>query len=524
MELIRELVKTLAKGKNLDKNRAERIKTEWAKKYNRTIPLSSEILAAANPLERKKILRALVTKPTRTMSGVSVIAVMTKPAPCPGKCIYCPVSKIAPKSYTGFEPSAMRARRNEFDSYRIVQNRLKQLHNVGHTTDKNEIIIQGGTFTALPWKYQYDFVKGIFDALNQYGCCIRENPCKKHQAKTLKDSQKINETADNRVVSLIIETRPDFCSEKHIRQMLELGATRVELGLQSVYDSILKKIKRGHDVLTAKKAIKELKNAGFKVDFHVMLGLPSSTKKKDIEMFRILFSDDGLKPDGLKIYPCAVIKGSKLYELWRKGKYKPINDKYIIDILKEVKTKYIPPYVRIKRIMRDIPSNLVEAGYKHINLRQMIFDELKKEDKKCKCIRCREIGQKYKNEGKLPKDVQLYTLKYMASGGVEYFISFEDKKQGILLGFARLRIVNNKAFLRELHIYGLSAPLTEIKGLKSDVFIQHKGLGKKLLAEAEKITRKSGIKELLVLSGVGAKEYYRKLGYKDKDFYVAKVI
>ncbi|MFH0868768.1 MAG: tRNA uridine(34) 5-carboxymethylaminomethyl modification radical SAM/GNAT enzyme Elp3 [archaeon] len=517
---IRELVKKLSSARKLDKSKAERIKTEWAKRYNRTIPLSSEILAASSPAEKKKIVRALVTKPTRTMSGVSVIAVMTKPAPCPGKCIYCPTSKIAPKSYTGHEPSAMRALRNEFDPYRIVQNRLKQLHNVGHTTNKNEVIIQGGTFTALPWNYQYQFVKGIFDALNQFECCTRENPCKKHKARDLKTSQKINEAADNRVVSLIVETRPDFCTKKHIQQMLMLGATRVELGLQSVYDDILKGVKRGHDVEAAKKAIKDLKNAGFKVDLHVMLGLPGSTKKKDIEMFRILFSDEGLKPDGLKIYPCAVLKGAKLHDIWKAGNYKPVNDRYIMDVLKEAKTSYIPEYVRIKRIMRDIPSNLVEAGYKSLNLRQMLFNEMQKEGKTCRCIRCREIGHRYKNEGKLPKNVELLTFKYPASCGTEYFISFEDKKQGILLGFARLRIANGKAFLRELHVYGLAAPLTKIKSFA--LVVQHKGLGKKLLAEAEKIAKKNGIKELLVLSGAGVKKYYEMTGYLRKGYYMAK--
>lgn len=520
MEPIRELVHQLTSVRKLDKSKAERIKTAWAKKYSRTIPLSSEILKAAKPEEKKKILRALITKPTRTLSGVSVIAVMTKPAPCPGKCIYCPTSKIAPKSYTGAEPSAMRARRNEFDSYRIVQNRLTQLHNVGHTTGKNEVIIQGGTFTALPWKYQYDFIKGIFDALNQFGCCTREKPCKNHKAKDLKAAQKINETAENRVVSLIIETRPDFCDEKHIKQMLELGATRVELGLQSVYDEILKKIKRGHSVEAAKKAIKDLKNAGFKVDFHIMLGLPGSTKASDIKMFKILFSDDDLKPDGLKIYPCAVIRGSELHGIWRAGKFEPRDDRYIIDVLKEAKTKYIPTYVRIKRIMRDIPGNLVEAGYKSLNLRQMLFNEMQKEGKICKCIRCREIGQRYKHEGKLPKNVKLQILCYKASGGTEYFISFEDQKQGILLGFARLRLTDSKAFLRELHIYGLSVPLAQTKDF--ELGVQHKGLGKKLLAEAEKIARKNKVRELLVLSGIGVKEYYRNLGYKDKGFYVAR--
>jgi elongator complex protein 3 len=285
--------------------------------------------------------------------------------------------------------------------------------------------------------------------------------------------------------------------------------------LQSVYDNILQKIKRGHDVNEAKRAIKELKDAGFKVDLHIMLGLPGSTKKKDIEMFRILFDDENLRPDGLKIYPCAVVKGSQLYNDWRKGKFKPRDNKYILEVLKEVKTKYIPPYVRIKRIMRDIPGNLVEAGYKSLNLRQMLADELKEKGLRCRCIRCREIGHR---QGKLPMRIALKVIEYEASGGKEFFISLEDITQDILFGFARLRITDDKAFLRELHVYGESVPFE--KSIKSAS--QHKGLGKSLLKETEKIAEENNRKELFVLSGIGVRDYYRKLGYKLSGFYMTK--
>jgi len=541
---MRELAGMLASAQRLDKDKAERIKTEWAKKHNRTIPLSSEILAVANPDETKKIIRALVTKPTRTLSGVSVVAVMTKPAGCIGRCTYCPTAENAPKSYTGHEPSTMRAIRNNYDEYKNVQNRLTQLHKVGHSTDKNEVIIQGGTFTWLPWDYQYNFIKNILDAFNQYGCCTKEKPCNKHKAETIEDSHRINETAQNRVISLIIETRPDWCKPAHIKQMLQLGATRVELGLQSTYDEVLEKIKRGHDLQECKRAIKDLRNAGFKVDLHIMLGLPGSTKEKDIEMFKILFEDSDLRPDGLKIYPCGVIKGSELYEDWRAGKFIPKDDKYILEVLKEAKIKYIPLYCRIKRIMRDIPGNLVEAGYKSLNLRQMLFNQMEKEGKKCRCIHCREVGHHFKFFGRLPKSSELVVFSYEASGGTEHFISFEDKKQDILLGFARLRI-GEKAFLREMHVYGQMIPVTsspqpsvfslpdnqgrrpktqDLKLRTEDLVMQHKGLGKKLLAKAEEIAKQSGKKELLVLSGVGVREYYRKRGYEKKGCYMSKTI
>jgi elongator complex protein 3 len=506
---MRDLVKLLLKQRHLDRATVEKLKLDWAEKHKTKIPLSSQILAATTSKEAVKLKKFLVTKPTRTISGVATVALMTKPAGCPGRCTYCPTTAGVPKSYTGFEPSTMRAQRNEYDSYRIVKNRLKQLKSVGHSTDKCEVIIQGGTFTWLPWSYQKKFVKRAYDAFND------------KDAKDLEEAKKLNEKAKHRVVSLIVETRPDYCEEKHIQQLLKLGCTRVELGLQSVYDDVLKKIKRGHDLQTCKNAIKDLKNAGFKVDLHIMLGLPGSTKKSDTEMFKILFEDPDLRPDGLKIYPCAVLKGSQLYKDWKAGRYKPINDKYIVDVLSEVKAKYIPAYVRIKRIMRDIPSNYIEAGYTYPNLREFVQKRLTEKDQKCRCIRCREVGHKFLKEDISPKNLQILVLRYQASEGEEFFISVEDVKNDILIGFCRLRLAENKAFIRELHVFGQELPLDTVD---KNIIIgaQHKGFGKKLLKTAEQIAKQHKLKELFVLSGVGVKEYYRKLGYKDKDFYGIK--
>ncbi|MBI2040620.1 MAG: tRNA uridine(34) 5-carboxymethylaminomethyl modification radical SAM/GNAT enzyme Elp3 [DPANN group archaeon] len=524
-------MKTLIDGllglPKLDKNSIERVKVKWAEKNGGQIPLGSDILKELAGLQGKgaeKLRQALVTKPTRTMSGVSTIAVMTKPAGCVGRCTYCPTSAIAPKSYTGYEPSTMRAIRNNYDPYKIVQNRLAQLHSVGHNTDKNEVIVQGGTFTWMPWDYQYNFVKYIFDAFNQFGCCTKDEPCENHFAETIEQSHKINETAKNRVVSLIIETRPDWCHQKEIQELLSLGATRVELGLQSIYDFVLEKIKRGHNLAEAKQAIRELKDAGFKVDLHIMLGLPGSSKELDKEMFRIIFEDEDLRPDGLKIYPCGVIKGSELYEQWKRGEYEPINDDYIAEVLAEIKTKYIPPYVRIKRIMRDIPSNYVEAGYKSTNLRQMVHGHLKSRRVKCRCIRCREVGHRYNEFKVLPSEIKLQWLEYAASGGKEIFLSFEDIEQDILLGFLRLRLCENGiAFIRELHVYGEAIAIGEPAN-NNPLAAQHKGLGKKLLAEAESVAKKNNCEILKVLSGVGVKEYYKKLKYADDGFYISKAL
>ncbi len=521
------LIQELLALPKLDKNSIERVKVKWAEKNGGQIPLGSDILkelAGLHNMRAEKLRHALVTKPTRTMSGVSTIAVMTKPAGCVGRCTYCPTSAIAPKSYTGYEPSTMRAIRNNYDPYKIVQNRLAQLHSVGHNTDKNEVIVQGGTFTWMPWNYQYNFVKDIFDAFNQFECCTKETPCDTHAAKTIEVSQKINETTKNRVVSLIIETRPDWCHQKEIQELLSLGATRVELGLQSIYDFVLEKIKRGHDLAEAKRAIRELKDAGFKVDLHMMLGLPGSSKELDKEMFRIIFENEDLRPDGLKIYPCGVIKGSELYEQWRRGEYEPINDDYIAEVLAEIKTKYIPPYVRIKRIMRDIPSNYVEAGYKSTNLRQMVQNYLSHRGIKCHCIRCREVGHRWTDFVGLPDKFALQKLEYSASGGKEIFLSFENAEQDSLLGFLRLRLCSNGiAFVRELHVYGEAVAIGEITD-DNMLTAQHRGYGKKLLAEAERLARVHGYKTLKVLSGVGVKEYYKKLGYVDDVFYVTKVL
>jgi elongator complex protein 3 len=505
-EAIRELALAILRLENNNRIDVEKVKLKWTSKYHAKIPLNSSLLETVSGVDREKLRALLKTKPTRTLSGVSTIAIMTAPMGCIGRCTYCPSSAIAPKSYTGYEPSAMRARRNNWDSYKIVKNRLDQLNAVGHSTAKNEVIIQGGTFTWLPWSYQENFIKRAFDAFNGT------------DSANLEEAHRLNEDSPNRVVALIIETRPDWCKSNHIEQMLQLGATRVELGLQSIYDNVQEATMRDHGLDETKRAIKELKDAGFKVDLHVMLGLPKTTKKMDIEMFRVLFEDPDIRPDGLKIYPTAVIPGTLLHYQWTKGQFKPKNEKYIIDVLTEVKPKYIPPYCRIKRVMRDIPSTKIAAGYQHLNLRQIIHGNLSGKGLACRCIRCREVGQKFKTAGLLPKTVQLKTIEYEASGGKEFFISFEDEEQDILLGFARLRITDDKAFLRELHVYGEAVPIAE----NIESATQHKGLGKKLLAEAERLAKESGRKELLVLSGVGVKKYYEKLGYGRKGYYMVK--
>jgi elongator complex protein 3 len=495
---MKQLIKQLLE-KPLSYTEINELKKKYAGRYKSKLPLNSDILSAATPNQRAKLVKFLKTKPTRTISGVSVIAIMTPPTPCPGRCIYCPQGDNAPKSYTGFEPAAMRAQLNNFDAYKQVQNRLWQLNSIGHNTSKNELIIMGGTFPSATWKYQKKFIKEAFCGFNN------------KQSKTLLEAQKINETTDNRVVGLTIETRPDYINPK---QFLELGTTRVELGVQSTSDAILKKVCRGNTVSDVVKATQELKDSAFKVLYHIMPGLPGSTFNSDVQMFKTLFEDERFKPDMLKIYPCLVIKGTKLYNMWKAGKYTPVDEEYMIKLLEEV-YKICPKWIRIMRVQRDIPAPHIEAGPKKSNIRQMVLRKIKQS----KEIRFREVGHTARLRNISPKNSEIVIENYKASGGTEYFISAEDVEQDILLGFCRLRIPKQEeAMIRELHVYDIVAPIG--KSGKT----QHTGLGKELLANAEQIAREQGKKQMIIISGVGVREYYRKLGYTLKDNYMHKTL
>ena len=337
--------------------------------------------------------------------------------------------------------------------------------------------------------------------------------------------QKQNEKAKHRIIGLTLETRPDYINEKEIERMRRLGCTRVEIGVQSLDNSILKLNQRGHKVEQTIKATKLLKDAGFKICYHIMPNLPGSTPAKDLNVFKRLFNGPEFQPDMLKIYPTVVVKGSKLYSQWKKGKYKPYTDKQLLNLLVKIK-QVIPSYVRINRLIRDIPSISIEGGNKISNLREMVQKEAIKRGTPCQCIRCREVRNLYF----CPKNVKLNSIKYPASGGVEYFLDYEDVKNDKLLAFTRLRlpqhptpktqnpILRGCAIIRELHTYGHLVPINQRKQQAA----QHLGLGKKLMAQAEKIALKNGYQRMAVISGVGVREYYRKLGYKLKETYMVK--
>ncbi len=478
-----------------------------------------ELTQAGKLKPNPKLKKLLKTRTVRSLSGITAVTVITSPRPqwslgksisCPGNCLYCPNEKNMPKSYLANEPACMRAELTNFDPYKQTRARLDSLRATGHSTDKIELIVLGGSWTAYPKQYQSWFIKRCFDACNQ------------SPSSTLKQAQKRNETADNRIIGITLETRPDYITTKEIKRMRKLGCTRVELGVQSIYNNVLEYNRRGHDLKTSIAATQLLKNAGIKVTYHIMLNLPKSNLKKDKEMFEELFSNSDFQPDQLKIYPCVVIKTAPLYKLWKQGKYKPYTQKQLISLVIEIKKK-VPPYVRIIRVIRDIPSQSIVAGNKVSNLRQVIKN---KAGNICRCIRCREIKSA---KAKL-KNIELKRREYSASQGKEIFLSFEDVKQDKLLAFLRLRITSqwtlpilkNSAIIRELHTYG---HVVKISHKSNTRLVQHKGLGKKLMKLAEKIVKtETEFKKISVISGIGVRGYYRKLGYKLKNEYMIKEI
>ena len=533
-----------------------KLKIRLAKKYGlNKIPSNIEILLHHS--NYRVIPRELITKPTRALSGVNVVAIMTKPHRCPhGKCITCPGGPKSefgdvPQSYTGNEPATKRAIRNNYDPFLQVMNRLEQYIVLGHPPQKVELIIMGGTFPALNRTYQEEFVKYAIKALNDFSdrfytsrgyfkfkefkefFMLPGNIEDKQRAKkimnklltlktktTLKYEQKRNEKSRVRLVSFVIETRPDYAFLEHGNEMLRLGATKVEIGVQSVYEEALEAINRSHSVMDSIKATQIMKDLGFKINYHMMPGLPGVSKEKDLEGLKELFKNPDFRPDMLKIYPTMVIKGTVLYDWWVKGKYKPLTTREAIELLAVFKSD-IPKYVRIMRVQRDIPTFATEAGVDITNLRQKLQEYMVKKGLKCGCIRCNEVGRVKELKG-IPK---IKVMRYEASAGIEYFISAEY--DNAILGFARLRlpyqslrpeITKNSALLRELHVYG------DIIAIGKKGKFQHRGWGKKLLAKAEEIAKKEGKNKIVVISGIGVREYYRKLGYRKQGPYMIKKI
>jgi len=443
---------------------------------------------------------------TRTISGVTPLAVMTQPMACPGHCVYCPTYSAIPQSYTPESPAVLRGIQCDYDAARQVRLRLKAFSDMGHPTDKIELIIMGGTFLATPPEYQYAFIKGCYDALND------------EESSTLEEAKHLNETATHRCTGLCIETRPDWCGPDEIERMFAFGTTRVELGVQTLDESVFQLVRRGHGVEEVVRATTLLKEHGFKVHYHWMPGLPGSTPEKDLEMSRQLFADPRFRPDGLKLYPTMVVEGTELEKWYRQGRYQPYPRDVMIDLVADIKA-IIPRYVRISRVLRDIPSKFIVAGCRD-SLRGIVKERMKQKGTACRCIRCREYGHRVMG-GRETGEPQLVRTDYEASGGTEIFLSFEDTDE-TLFGLLRLRLqeASPAAVVRELHVYGPEVPLRRQDAMAA----QHKGLGKSLLREAERIARDEfHAGQMAVLSGAGARDYYRtEFGYNHRGGYMTR--
>ncbi len=524
-KLSSEILERLQVLESPSRDDVNKVKIDVCRKYRSpSIPSNSEILQLLPESLFPRLKGLLTGKQVRSASGVTTVAVMPKPWGCPhGKCTYCPGGPDVgvPRAYTGKEPAVMRALEADYDPYLQVKSRVSQLRAMGHDVDKVELILVGGTFPFMPVAYQEDFVKRCFDALNQV------------ESGSLEHAKRIAETAQVKNVGVTVETRPDWSRRVHVDHLLYMGVTRVEIGVQTLYDDVYERIHRDHSVADVVEATRTLKDSALKVGYHMMLGLPGCDRERDLAAFRRMFENSDFKPDMLKIYPCLVTPGTRLHEEWKRGEYKPYSTEEAADIIAEVK-RFIPPWVRVMRIQREIPSDGIADGVKQGNLRQLVQDGLAKRGITCQCIRCREVGQQLMKNGNSPEleNIKLKRTTYESAGGTEVFLSFEDTKQKILIGYLRLRIPSEQshrleivgkkaALVRELHVLGQTVPV----GVRSETAFQHKGYGARLIAEAERIgSEECDRKKMVIISALGTRRYYARFGYQRDGPYVSKTL
>jgi len=505
-ELGLRIISAIKSGEVKSRDEVQRMKIELCGELGlKDVPPNSSILKEADPEDRGLVEPLLTKKPMRTMSGVAVVAVMTSPHPCPhGKCLYCPggVENGSPQSYTGKEPAARRAERNNFDPYLQVKDRIDQLTAIGHKTDKIDLIIMGGTFTSREQEYQEWFIKRCLDAMNG------------EDSDDIMDAQNKNETSAHRCIGLTVETRPDVFGDEQAEKAMMLGATRVELGVQIIDDDILSRSKRGHGVQAVIDSTRSCKSHGLKVCYHIMPGLPGSDPKKDLECFRRVFDDPDFRPDMLKFYPTLVISGTELYDMWSRGEYVPYNVDVAVDLLSKMKA-LVPEYTRIQRVERDIPAPQITAGILKSNIRQIVQENMAAKGMECRCIRCREVGHTGETLEE-PDIVEQKVIEYDSCGGKEIFVSLEYNDS--IVGYVRLRIdETDSATVRELKVYGKIASI----GTEGEDW-QHRGFGKELMLEAERLALLNNKKRMRVTSGIGVREYYRALGYSLEAPYMIK--
>lgn len=526
-EIIKELLAAQKERKDVNLNS---VKCQISSKYGLSSqPKIVDIIAAMPPEYKKVLLPKLKAKPVRTASGIAVVAVMCKPHRCPhinmtgNICVYCPGGpdsdfEYSTQSYTGYEPTSMRAIRARYDPFLQTRHRVEQLQQLGHSVDKVEFIVMGGTFMCLPEDYRDRFIRSLHDALSG------------HTSSSVAEAVRYSERARTKCIGITIETRPDYCLKRHLGDMLQYGCTRLEIGVQSVHEDVARDTNRGHTVKAVCESFQLAKDAGFKVVAHMMPNLPNVDWERDLDQFVELFENPAFRMDGLKIYPTLVIRGTGLYELWKTGRYRSYPPGFLVDLIARI-LALVPPWTRVYRVQRDIPMPLVTSGVEHGNLRELALARMKDFGTRCRDVRTREVGIQEIHHKVQPDQVELVRRDYVANGGWETFLSYEDPRQDILVGLLRLRkcspdtfrpeLVNGCSIVRELHVYGSVVPVSARDPTK----FQHQGFGTLLMEEAERIARdEHGSRKLAVISGVGTRNYYRKLGYELDGPYMSKLL
>ncbi|CAI5952900.1 unnamed protein product [Closterium sp. NIES-65] len=524
-EIVRAMIDGVRAGRDVNLNA---IKSDASRKHGLSrAPKLVEIIAAVPEEHRDALIPRLRAKPVRTASGIAVVAVMSKPHRCPhiattgNICVYCPGGpdsdfEYSTQSYTGYEPTSMRAIRARYHPYVQARGRVDQLRRLGHSVDKVEYILMGGTFMSLPADYRDFFVRNLHDALSG------------RSSASVAEAVQYAEHAATRCIGLTIETRPDYCLGPHLRQMLAYGCTRLEIGVQSTYEDVARDTNRGHTVAAVADCFCLAKDAGFKVVAHMMPDLPNVGMERDMESFREFMHSPAFRTDGLKLYPTLVIRGTGLYELWKTGRYRNYPPEKLIDLVARI-LALVPPWTRVYRIMRDIPLPLVTSGIDKGNLRELALARMAELGLRCRDVRTREAGIQDIHHAVRPHDVQLVRRDYAANDGWETFLSYEDVTQDILVGLLRLRrcgahvtcpeLKGRCSLVRELHVYGTAVPVHTRDTDK----LQHQGYGTLLMEEAERIARwEHGSRKLGVISGIGTRHYYRKLGYELEGPYMVK--
>ncbi|XP_068680964.1 elongator complex protein 3 isoform X1 [Montipora foliosa] len=524
-DIVSQLITAHEKGNDVNLNK---IKGQAASKYGLTSqPRLVDIIAAVPPAYKKVLLPKLKAKPVRTASGIAVVAVMCKPHRCPhinmtgNICVYCPGGpdsdfEYSTQSYTGYEPTSMRAIRARYNPYLQTRHRIDQLKQLGHSVDKVEFIVMGGTFMCLDESYRDYFIRNLHDALSG------------HTSNNVDEAVKYSERSKTKCIGITIETRPDYCLKKHLSSMLMYGCTRLEIGVQSVYEDVARDTNRGHTVKAVCESFHLSKDAGFKVVSHMMPDLPNIGLERDIEQFIEFFENPAFRADGLKIYPTLVIRGTGLYELWKTGRYKSYPPSTLVDLIARI-LALVPPWTRVYRVQRDIPMPLVSSGVEHGNLRELALARMRDLGTQCRDVRTREVGIQEIHHKVRPFEIELIRRDYVANGGWETFLSYEDPEQDILVGLLRLRKCSEETFrpelkggcsiVRELHVYGSVVPVSARDPSK----FQHQGFGMLLMEEAERIAREEhGSTKIAVISGVGTRNYYRKIGYELEGPYMVK--